>query len=171
VSTKTSLELVPCDGVDVCMGVAVRLPPVGYHSVELVRGKKDFLMIRVLGNHEHLLNSYKPIFGFHWVLGLGECGRASSLEFPKLGLRWWWLLLMLCLVVWLELIECLEHCLHQLVLLGQELLHLWIIVVSIVGLSIVGLTIAVIIPCVHHLRNIWRCINISESNRTPNHML
>jgi hypothetical protein len=52
VSTKTSLELVPCDGVDVHMGVVVRLPPVGCYSIELVRSKKDFLVIRALGDHE-----------------------------------------------------------------------------------------------------------------------
>jgi hypothetical protein len=77
VSTKTSLELILHDGVDVSMGVAVRLPQVGYRSVELVRGKKEFLTIRALGDHGYLLNSFKPIFGFHWVFGLGECGRAS----------------------------------------------------------------------------------------------
>jgi hypothetical protein len=56
VSTKMSLELVQCDGVDVYMGVAVCLPPVGCRSIELVRGKKDFLVIRALGDHEILLN-------------------------------------------------------------------------------------------------------------------
>jgi hypothetical protein len=101
-----SLELIPCDGVDVCMGVAICLPLVGGRSIELMHGKKDFLVIRALGNHKFFLNSLKPIFSFHWVLGLGECGRASSQEFPKPGLRWWWwwLVLLLSLVVWLELI-------------------------------------------------------------------
>jgi hypothetical protein len=42
VSTKMSLELIPCDGVDICMGVAVCLPPVGCRSIELVCGKKTF---------------------------------------------------------------------------------------------------------------------------------
>jgi hypothetical protein len=65
VSTKMRLELIPRDGVDIHMGVAIRLPPVGYRSIELVCGKKDFLMIRALGNHELLLNSLKPIFSFH----------------------------------------------------------------------------------------------------------
>jgi hypothetical protein len=37
---KTSLKLVPRDGVDICMGVAVRLLPVAYRSIELVRSKK-----------------------------------------------------------------------------------------------------------------------------------
>jgi hypothetical protein len=73
-----SLELVPCDGVDVHMGVAVRLPSVACCSVELVRSKKDFFTIRALGDHDFLLNSLQAIFGFHWVLGLGESGRASS---------------------------------------------------------------------------------------------
>jgi hypothetical protein len=81
-------------------------PPVGCYSIELVHNKKDFLTIRALGNHEFLLNSLKPIFSFHGVLGLGECGWASSQEFPKPGLRWWWwwLLLLLSLVVRLELV-------------------------------------------------------------------
>jgi hypothetical protein len=45
---KMSLKLIPCDGVDVRMGVAVCLPPVGYCSIELVRSKKNFLVIRAL---------------------------------------------------------------------------------------------------------------------------
>jgi hypothetical protein len=57
VRTKMSLELVSCDGVDVRMGVAVRLPPIGYRYIELVRGKKDFLMIRALSDHKLLHNS------------------------------------------------------------------------------------------------------------------
>jgi hypothetical protein len=90
VSTKMSLELIPHDGVNACMSVTIRLPLVGCCSTELVRNKKDFLVIRALGDYKFLLDSLKPIFGFHWVLGLGECGRVSSQEFPKPGLRWWW---------------------------------------------------------------------------------
>jgi hypothetical protein len=37
-----SLELIPCDGVDVHMGIAVHLPLVGCCPIELVRSKKDF---------------------------------------------------------------------------------------------------------------------------------
>jgi hypothetical protein len=58
------------------------------------------------------------------------------------------------LLVRLQLIECLEHCLHQLVLCGQELLHLWVVVVGIAGLSVASLTVAVVVPCVHHLKDI-----------------
>jgi hypothetical protein len=65
-----SLELIPCDGVDICMGVAVHPPLVGCCSIELVHGKKNFLTIHALGDHERILDSLKPIFGFHWVLGL-----------------------------------------------------------------------------------------------------
>jgi hypothetical protein len=72
-----SLELIPLDGVNVCMGVTVRLPLVDYRSKELMRSKKKFLMIHALGDHKLLLNSHKPIFGFHWVLSLRESGRAS----------------------------------------------------------------------------------------------
>jgi hypothetical protein len=67
---KMSLELLPYDVVDVRMGVAVRVPPAGYRSIELVHGKKDFLTIRALGDHELLLNSLKPIFDIHQILGL-----------------------------------------------------------------------------------------------------
>jgi hypothetical protein len=106
VSMKMSLELVRRDVVGIHMVVVVRLPPVGYRSMELVRGKKDFLVIRALGDHELLLNPFKPIFSFHWILCLGECGRASLQELPKPGLRWWWwwLVLLLGLVIQLELI-------------------------------------------------------------------
>jgi hypothetical protein len=105
VSMKSSLELIPRDGVNACMSVAIRLPPVGCCSIELVHNKKDFLVIRALGDQKFLLNSLKPIFGFHWLLGLGECGRASPQEFPKPRLRWWWwLLLLLSLVVRLKLV-------------------------------------------------------------------
>jgi hypothetical protein len=55
VRTKTSLELVPL---------------VGCRSKGLVRNKKNFLVIHALGDHELLLNSLKPIFGFHWFLSL-----------------------------------------------------------------------------------------------------
>jgi hypothetical protein len=89
VSTKMSLELVPCDGVDVHMGVTVRLPLVNCCSIELVHNKKDFLVIHALGDHEFLLNSFEPIFGFHWVLGLGECDGASSQELHQTRQVWW----------------------------------------------------------------------------------
>jgi hypothetical protein len=58
------------DRKDLKRAHAVRLPPVGCRSIELVRGKKDFLAICALGDHELLLNSLKSIFGFHWVIGL-----------------------------------------------------------------------------------------------------
>jgi hypothetical protein len=51
------------------------------------------------------------------------------------------------------LIEYLEHYLHQLILCGQELLHPWLVIVGIVVLSVAGLTIAVVVPHVHHLRD------------------
>jgi hypothetical protein len=70
VVTETSLELVPCDGVDICKGVTVRLSPICRRTKELVRGKKNLLAIHALDDHEHLLNSLKPIFVLHGVLGL-----------------------------------------------------------------------------------------------------
>jgi hypothetical protein len=58
------------------------------------------------------------------------------------------------LLVWLQLIEGLVHCLYQLVLCNQELLHLWVVVVGIIGLSVAHLVIAVVVPRVNHLRDI-----------------
>jgi hypothetical protein len=65
-----SLELIPHDGLNIYMDVTIRLPQISCHTKELVHGKKNFLMIRALGDHELLLNALKPIFGFHWALGL-----------------------------------------------------------------------------------------------------
>ncbi len=69
-SAEMSLELVPGDGVDVCMGVAVRLPLVGCCPIELVCSKEDLLAIRALGDHEFLLNPLEPIFCVHGVFSL-----------------------------------------------------------------------------------------------------
>jgi hypothetical protein len=80
VITETSLELVPSDGVDIGVGVTVRLPPICCRTKELVHGKQNLLVIRALGDHELLLNSFKPIFSLHGVLGLREGGGASSQE-------------------------------------------------------------------------------------------
>jgi hypothetical protein len=65
-----SLELVPDDGVDVCMGIAIRLPLVGCCPIKLVRSKKDLLAIRALGDYEFLLDPLEPIFCVHGVFGL-----------------------------------------------------------------------------------------------------
>jgi hypothetical protein len=73
-----SLELVPGDGVDICMGVAVRLSPVGCCPIELVCSKKDLLVIRALGDQEFLLDPLETIFCVHGVFGLREGGGASS---------------------------------------------------------------------------------------------
>jgi hypothetical protein len=66
---ETSLELIPCDGVNICMGVTVCLPPICCRTKELVRGKKNLLAISALGDHELLLNSLKPMLSLHGVLG------------------------------------------------------------------------------------------------------
>jgi hypothetical protein len=47
------------------------------------------------------------------------------------------------------MVECLEYILHELILSGYELLYLMVVV----GLAVAGLTIAWIVPCVHHLRD------------------
>jgi hypothetical protein len=51
-----SLDLVPGDGVDICMGIAIRLPPISCCPIKLVSSKKDPLAIRALGDHEFLLD-------------------------------------------------------------------------------------------------------------------
>jgi hypothetical protein len=56
------------------------------------------------------------------------------------------------LLVQLLLVDCLESNLHKLILSGYELLHLRV-VVGIVGLVVAGLTVALIVPRVHHLRH------------------
>jgi hypothetical protein len=80
VGAEMRIELIPGDGVDVCMGIAIRLPPVSCCSIKLVRSKKDLLMIRALGDHEFLLDSLKPLLCVHGVFGLREGGGASSQE-------------------------------------------------------------------------------------------
>jgi hypothetical protein len=52
----------------------------------------------------------------------------------------------------LQMVECLEYSLYELILSGYELLYLRAIV-GVVGLAIAGLTIAWIVPCVHHLKD------------------
>jgi hypothetical protein len=69
VGAETSLELVPCDGVDVRMSIAVCLPLVGCCPIELVCRKKDLLTISALGDHEFLFNPLEPIFYVHGVFG------------------------------------------------------------------------------------------------------
>jgi hypothetical protein len=85
-----SLELVLGDGVDVCMCVAVRLPPVGCGPIELVCREEDLLAIRALGDHEFLLDSLEPILCVHGVFGLREGGGASSQELSQMRLVRWW---------------------------------------------------------------------------------
>jgi hypothetical protein len=73
----------------------------------------------------------------------------ASFQFTKSRLRWW--LLLVNLQVQLQMVECFEYNLHELILSGYELLYM-MVVVGVVGLAIVGLTVAQIVPCVHHLR-------------------
>jgi predicted exporter len=50
------------------------------------------------------------------------------------------------------MVECLEYSLYELILSGYELLYLRAIV-GVVGLAVAGLTVAWIVPCVHHLKD------------------
>jgi hypothetical protein len=47
----------------------------------------------------------------------------------------------------LQMVECLEYNLHELILTSYEFLYLRVVV----GLAVAGLTVARIVPCVHHL--------------------
>jgi hypothetical protein len=150
VSAETSLELIPGDGVDVCMRVVVRLPPVGCGPIELVCREDDLLTIRALGDHEFLLDSLEPILCIHGVFGFREGGGASSQELSQTRLlRWWrWGYMLL---IGLYAIEGLQHGLHQRSLGGEQLLLVSIVVVVVVA---TGLAFALAIPGVHHLM-VW----------------
>jgi hypothetical protein len=52
----------------------------------------------------------------------------------------------------LQMVECLEYNLHELILSGYELLYLSV-VVDVVGLAVASLTVVRIVPCVHHLKD------------------
>jgi hypothetical protein len=65
-------------------------------------------------------------------------------------LVWWWGWRCL-LLVRLHIVEGLQHCLHQLVLSGDQLCKVSIVVGVVL---FTGLAIALAIPCVHHLM-VW----------------
>jgi hypothetical protein len=70
-------------------------------------------------------------------------------------LVWWWrwrCLLLVSLLIGLYIIEGLQHSLHKLILGGDQLFEVDIIVGVVV--VVVGLAIALPIPCVHHLM-VW----------------
>jgi hypothetical protein len=71
-------------------------------------------------------------------------------------LVWWWrwrCLLWVSLLVGLHIIEGLQHCLHKLILGGDQLFKVDI-VVGVVIVVVAGLAVAVAISCVHHLM-VW----------------
>jgi hypothetical protein len=64
-------------------------------------------------------------------------------------------LLLVSLLVGLHIVEGLQHCLHQLVLGGDQLFKINIVVgVVFVVVVAAGMAIALAIPCVHHLM-VW----------------
>jgi hypothetical protein len=66
-------------------------------------------------------------------------------------LVWWWgwrCLLLVSLLVGLHIIEGLQHCLHKLILGGDQLFKVDIVVV------VAGLAVALAISYVHHLM-VW----------------
>jgi hypothetical protein len=61
-------------------------------------------------------------------------------------------LLLVSLLVGLHIVEALQHCLHKLVLCGDQLFKVNIVVGVVVVVA--GLAIALAISCVHHLM-VW----------------
>jgi hypothetical protein len=57
------------------------------------------------------------------------------------------------LLVGLHIVECLQHSLHKLILSGNQLFEVEI-VVGVVDVVVVGLAIALAIPCVYYLM-VW----------------
>jgi hypothetical protein len=162
VGVETSLELVSGDGVNVCMDIAIRLPPIRCCPIKLVHSKKDLLAIRALGDHEFLLDPLEPILCIPGVFGLREGGGVSSQELSQTRLvRWWrWGYLLL---VGLHAVEGLQHDLHQLSLGGEQLLQVSVVVVVVVAVA--RLTIALVVPGVHHLM-VWKK-GKTEISRNP----
>jgi hypothetical protein len=73
-------------------------------------------------------------------------------------LVWWWrwrFLLLVSLLVGLHIVEGLQHCLHKLVLGGDQLFKVNIVVgVAAIVVVVAGLAIALAISYVHHLM-VW----------------
>jgi hypothetical protein len=70
-------------------------------------------------------------------------------------LVWWWrwrCLLLVSLLVGLYIIEGLQHCLHKLILGGDQLFEVDIVVGVVVVVA--GLAIALALPSIHHLM-VW----------------
>jgi hypothetical protein len=78
----------------------------------------------------------------------------SSQELRQTRLVWWWgwrCLLLVSLLAGLHIIEGLQHCLHKLILGGDQLFKVDIVIGAVV---VAGLAIAPAISCVHHLM-VW----------------
>jgi hypothetical protein len=79
----------------------------------------------------------------------------SSQKLCQTRLVWWWrwrCLLLVSLLIGLHIVEGLQHSLHKLILGGNQLFEVDIVVRVVV--VVVGLAIALAIPCVHHLM-VW----------------
>jgi hypothetical protein len=63
-------------------------------------------------------------------------------------------LLLVSLLVGLHIVEGLQHCLHKLVLGGDQLFKVNIVVGVVIVVIVTGLAIALAISCVHHLM-VW----------------
>jgi hypothetical protein len=88
VSSEVSLELIPCDSLDVGVGVAVSLPPIRCGSKELVRHKKNLLTVGTLGYLQFLLDRFQPVLGIYGILRLRESAGAGPQKFTQPRLGW-----------------------------------------------------------------------------------
>jgi hypothetical protein len=68
-SPDASLELIPCDCLNIRVGVAISLPPIYSDSKQLVCRKKNFCTVGTLGFLQLLLNWLQPVLCIHGILG------------------------------------------------------------------------------------------------------
>jgi hypothetical protein len=86
---ETSMKLIPHNRIDVYVSIAVCLPPICCHPKEHVCGKKNFVVIRAMEDHELLLDPLESILGLHGILSFGEGGGASSQKLSQTRLVRW----------------------------------------------------------------------------------
>jgi hypothetical protein len=105
VSHETSLELILANSIGVEVGVAVGLPLVCCSSKQLVCCKENLLSVGALTYLSFFLTNFSQ-----------SSASMGSLACEKV--------LLLGLLVRLQMLESLQHYLHQLALVGDELLEL-----------------------------------------------
>jgi hypothetical protein len=150
VSLEISHEFIPIHSLDVEVGVMVGLPPVHYSLEQLVCCENNLPTVGTLTYLQLPLDRLQPVLCIQGILGLRIGVRVGPKKFspqPTLGRWWWWCMLLLGLLVRLQMPKGLQHCLHEQILVGDELLDLR------VGLIVgVAALVVAVVPRVHHLR-------------------